>query len=108
MKLSELPVTGEPLIYAGMVAIVLVSTAIIFILTYFKKWGWLWREWLTTLDHKKIGIMYILSALAMLFRAGTDALMMRTQLALPNMNFLYAEHYNEISNTTCRIIVIVY
>src|SRR5699024_3165495 len=106
MKLSELPVTGEPLIYAGMVAIVLVSTAIIFILTYFKKWGWLWREWLTTLDHKKIGIMYILSALAMLFRAGTDALMMRTQLALPNMNFLDAEHYNEIFTTHGTIMIL--
>src|SRR5699024_7786650 len=106
MKLSELLVTGEPLIYAGMVAIVLVSTAIIFILTYFKKWGWLWREWLTTLDHKKIGIMYILSALAMLFRAGTDALMMRTQLALPNMNFLDAEHYNEIFTTHGTIMIL--
>lgn len=106
MKLNELLVTGEPLIYAGMVAITLVSTAIIFILTYFKKWGWLWREWLTTLDHKKIGIMYILSALAMLFRAGTDALMIRTQLAFPNMNFLDAEHYNEIFTTHGTIMIL--
>src|SRR5699024_8330208 len=106
MKLSELLVTGEPLIYAGMVAIVLVSTAIIFILTYFKKWGWLWREWLTTLDHKKIGIMYILIALAMLFRAGTDELMMRTELALPNMNFMDAEHYNEIFTTHGTIMML--
>ncbi|TFJ91782.1 cytochrome aa3 quinol oxidase subunit I [Lentibacillus salicampi] len=105
MGLDEFFVTGEPLIYAGMVAIVLVSGAIIFLLTYFKKWKWLWREWLTSVDHKKIGIMYILSALAMLFRAGTDALMMRTQLAFPDMNFLDAQHYNEIFTTHGTIMI---
>ena len=50
----------SPIIYASMVAIVLVTIAIIVGLTYFKKWGYLWREWLTTVDHKRIGIMYIL------------------------------------------------
>ncbi|SFB22064.1 cytochrome aa3-600 menaquinol oxidase subunit 1 [Lentibacillus halodurans] len=106
MQLDEFFVTGEPLIYAGMVAIVLVTSAIIFLLTYFKKWQWLWREWLTTVDHKKIGIMYILSALAMLFRAGMDALMMRTQLAFPDMNFLNAQHYNEVFTTHGTIMII--
>ncbi|GGF19096.1 quinol oxidase subunit 1 [Halobacillus andaensis] len=106
MQLDEFFVTGEPLIYAGMVSIVLVSAAILFILTYFKKWGWLWREWLTTVDHKKIGIMYILSALAMLFRGGADALMMRTQLAFPNMNFLNAQHYDEIFTTHGTVMII--
>ncbi|UJL45858.1 cytochrome aa3 quinol oxidase subunit I [Virgibacillus sp. NKC19-16] len=106
MQLDEFFVTGEPLIYAGMVGIVLVSSAIIFLLTYFKKWKWLWREWLTTVDHKKIGIMYILSALAMLFRAGADALMMRTQLAFPDMNFLNAQHYDEVFTTHGTIMII--
>ncbi|WP_174613027.1 cytochrome aa3 quinol oxidase subunit I [Virgibacillus ihumii] len=106
MGLDQLLVTGEPLIYAGMVAIALVTSAIIFILTYFKKWTWLWREWLTTVDHKKIGIMYILSALAMLFRGGMDALMMRVQLAFPNMNFLGAQHYDEIFTTHGTVMII--
>ncbi|GGJ88499.1 quinol oxidase subunit 1 [Lentibacillus kapialis] len=106
MQLDEFFVTGEPLIYAGMVAIALVTSAVIFLLTYFKKWGWLWREWLTTVDHKKIGIMYILSALAMLFRGGADALMMRTQLAFPDMNFLDAQHYNEIFTTHGTVMII--
>ncbi|MBY7144629.1 cytochrome aa3 quinol oxidase subunit I [Virgibacillus sp. NKC19-3] len=106
MQLDEFFVTGEPLIYAGMVAIVLVTSAIIFLLTYFKKWKWLWREWLTTVDHKKIGIMYILSALAMLFRAGADALMMRTQLAFPTMNFLGGQHYDEVFTTHGTIMII--
>lgn len=106
MSLDEFFVTGEPLIYAGMVAIVLVTSAIIFLLTYFKRWGWLWREWLTTVDHKKIGIMYILSALAMLFRGGVDALMMRVQLAFPDLNFLNTQHYNEIFTTHGTVMII--
>ena len=51
-------------------------------LTRARKWGWLWREWITTTDHKKIGVMYLVAALLMLFRGGVDALMMRTNLAL--------------------------
>jgi hypothetical protein len=55
MNLSHFFVTGDPMIYGADVSIVLVSVAIIFYLTRFKKWGWLWREWITTVDHKKIG-----------------------------------------------------
>lgn len=106
MHITDILVTGEPLIYAGMVSIVLVSTAVLFLLTYFKKWGWLWREWLTTVDHKKIGIMYILSALAMLFRGGVDALLMRTQLAFPDLNLLNSQHYNEIFTTHGTVMII--
>jgi cytochrome o ubiquinol oxidase subunit 1 len=42
-------------------------------------WGWLWKNYLTTLDHKRIGIMYIVVALVMLVRGFIDALMMRGQ-----------------------------
>ncbi|QQD84718.1 MULTISPECIES: cytochrome aa3 quinol oxidase subunit I [Jeotgalicoccus] len=105
MQLDEFFVTGEPLVYIGMVSIVLVSATIIFVLTYFKKWKWLWNEWLVTVDHKKIGIMYILIALAMFFRAGVDALMMRIQLAFPNMNFLNSQHYNEVFTTHGTIMI---
>ena len=75
-------------------------------LTYFKKWRWLWEEWLTTVDHKRIGIMYLICALLMFFRGGVDALLMRTQLALPDMNFLDAQHYNEIFTTHGTIMII--
>ncbi|WP_027724945.1 cbb3-type cytochrome c oxidase subunit I [Tuberibacillus calidus] len=103
---SNFFVTGEPMIYMSDVAIVLVSLAIIFTLTYFKKWKWLWREWITTVDHKRIGIMYLISALLMLFRGGVDALLMRTQLALPNQHFLDAQHYNEIFTTHGTIMIL--
>lgn len=106
MKWSEFFVTGEPLIYAADVAIVLTIIGIVFVLTYFKKWKWLWDEWLTTVDHKKIGIMYIICAVLMLFRGGVDALLMRAQLTVPNMKFLDAQHYNEIFTTHGTIMIL--
>lgn len=46
-------VTGDPMIYGADVSIALATIGIVFVLTYFKKWGWLWKNWLTTVDHKK-------------------------------------------------------
>lgn len=94
-------------IYASMAAIGLTVIAVIAGLTYFKKWGYLWREWLTTVDHKRIGIMYLLSALLMLFRGGVDAIMMRAQLAVPDNKLLDAQHYNEIF-TTHGVVMILF
>lgn len=99
-------IMGEPMIYASDVLILLVSLGIVFSLTYFKKWGYLWKEWLTTVDHKKIGIMYIIAALLMMFRGGMDAILMRTQLALPNLRFLDPQHYNEIFTTHGTIMIL--
>ena len=76
-------------------------------LTYFKKWGYLWREWLTTVDHKRIGIMYIASALIMFVRGLVDALMLRAQLAVPDNTLLDAQHYNEVF-TTHGVIMILF
>ncbi|MFS0590279.1 cytochrome aa3 quinol oxidase subunit I [Cytobacillus horneckiae] len=97
----------SPAIYASMVAIGLVTIAVIFGLTYFKKWGYLWREWLTTVDHKRLGIMYLISAILMLFRGGADAIMMRAQLAAPENKLLDAQHYNEIF-TTHGVVMILF
>lgn len=104
---SEFFVTGDPLIYGADVSIVLTMIAVVTALTYFKRWKWLWTEWLTTVDHKKIGIMYVIASLLMLFRGGVDALLMRTQLAMPNMEFLSPEHYNAIF-TTHGVIMILF
>lgn len=97
----------SPLIYASMAAIGLSMIAIVVGLTYFKKWGYLWREWLTTVDHKRIGIMYLVSALLMLFRGGVDAVMMRAQLSAPDNKLLDAQHYNEVF-TTHGVIMIIF
>ncbi|MFD2616351.1 cytochrome aa3 quinol oxidase subunit I [Terrilactibacillus laevilacticus] len=98
-------VTGDPMIYGADASIALASIGIVFYLTYFKKWKWLWDEWLTTVDHKKIGIMYIIAAILMLFRGGVDALLMRAQLIIPNNTFLTSQHYNEIFTTHGTIMI---
>lgn len=76
------------------------------LLTYLKRWGWLWSEWLTSTDPKKIGIMYIVLAGLMFFRGGLDALMVWLQQALGAGNmpgilgaahgFLDASHFQQI------------
>jgi len=106
MKLDEFFVTGDPLIYGADVSIALTLIGAIFALTYFKKWKWLWTEWLTTVDHKKLGIMYIIAAVLMLFRGGVDAMLMRAQLTVPDAGFLDANHYNEIFTTHGTIMII--
>lgn len=60
----------------------LAIVAIIIAITYFKRWTWLWKEWITSLDPKKIGIMYIIVAVVMLLRGLADAGMMRVQQAV--------------------------
>ncbi|USK33817.1 cytochrome aa3 quinol oxidase subunit I [Bacillus sp. F19] len=106
MKWDEFIVTGDPMILGAQISILLTSIAVIFVLTYFKKWKWLWTEWITTVDHKKLGIMYIIAAILMLFRGGVDALLMRVQLTLPGSEFLNAQHYNEIFTTHGTIMII--
>ena len=84
------------------IGVAIMSLSVIFVilgLTYFKKWRWLFREWLSSLDHKKIGIMYIVVAVLMLSKAGFDALIMRTQQALSVGNhhgIVSSSHYQQI------------
>ncbi|MEX0881536.1 MAG: cytochrome o ubiquinol oxidase subunit I [Candidatus Saccharimonadales bacterium] len=70
-----------PVTAVGQLSLVLAGIAIVAFLTYKKRWKWLWREWLTSVDPKKIGIMYIITALLMLLRGAADAAMMRAQQA---------------------------
>ena len=66
----------------GAVGMVLGGLGVVAALFYFKKWTWLWRNWLTTVDAKKIGVIYIIVAIIMLLRGVADALMIRAQQAL--------------------------
>jgi cytochrome o ubiquinol oxidase subunit 1 len=81
------------------------SSLVILVITGVLAWvtvkGWLpylWREWITSVDHKRIGIMYILLAMVMLLRGFTDAIMMRSQqaLAFRSPGYLPPEHYDQI------------
>jgi cytochrome o ubiquinol oxidase subunit I len=85
-----------PLIASGMVGLVIIG-----VLAWVTLKGWLpylWREWITSVDHKHIGIMYILLAMVMLLRGFSDAIMMRSQqaLAFQSPGYLPPEHYNQI------------
>jgi cytochrome o ubiquinol oxidase subunit 1 len=84
-------------LFAGAV----VGLIIIGILVYVALKGWLpylWNEWITSVDHKRIGIMYTLLAMVMLLRGFSDAIMMRTQqaIAFRSDGYLPPEHYNQI------------
>jgi len=88
----------QPIVMAasGTVGVVLTS---VMGLIVFKGWlPYLWREWITSVDHKRIGVMYCLLALVMLLRGFTDAIMMRSQqaLAYQSEGFLPPEHYNQV------------
>ncbi|MEO7105936.1 MAG: cytochrome o ubiquinol oxidase subunit I [Rhodoferax sp.] len=89
----------EPILIATFAAVALGGLSILAALTYFKVWGTLWRDWLTSIDHKKIGIMYCVLGLVMLIRGFSDALMMRAQQALAfngSEGFLPPHHYDQL------------
>ena len=103
---SAIPIDQPiPLIAAGVVLL-----AILAMLAWATLKGYmpyLWREWITSVDHKRIGIMYTLLALVMLLRGGTDALMMRTQqaIAFRSDGYLPPEHYNQIFSAHGTIMI---
>lgn len=80
-RLNLQAIPTEPITLGGAISMVVLVIALLGAITYFKRWKWLWKEWLTSLDPKKIGVMYIIVAFVMLLRGGADALMMRTQQA---------------------------
>ncbi|WP_231867693.1 cytochrome o ubiquinol oxidase subunit I [Snodgrassella sp. CFCC 13594] len=89
----------EPIIMVTISAIILGGLAVLAGLTYFKLWGPLWRNWVTTVDHKRIGIMYIFLAIIMLVRGFADAVMMRSQQVLASAGqegFLPPHHYDQV------------
>lgn len=98
LTLDALPL-HEPIIMAAGAFMAIVIAAVFGFLTYKKLWGYIWHEWVCSVDHKKIGIMYILLSTVMLLRGFSDALLMRSQQALAagsSMGYLPPEHYDQI------------
>src|SRR5215469_13335351 len=92
---------------SGAVVILIVLGILIWVIA--KGWGpYLWKEWITSVDHKHIGIMYVLLGLIMLLRGFIDALMMRSQqtLAYHAPGYLPPEHYNQVFSTHGTIMVL--
>ena len=79
---DSLAILHQPILLWTFVVVALLGAGIVGVVSYYRLWGWLWREWFTSVDHKKIGIMYIILGIVMLLRGFSDALMMRLQQAL--------------------------
>jgi cytochrome o ubiquinol oxidase subunit I len=83
----------------AVIMMMLSAFAVVGLITYMKRWRWLWDEWLTTVDPKRIGVMYILVALTMFFKGFADALMMRLQQMLSvgdAHGFISPDHFQEV------------
>jgi cytochrome o ubiquinol oxidase subunit I len=98
----------NPIVMAATAFMALVVFFIIATITHYRKWDYLWREWLTSVDHKRIGIMYIVLALVMLLRGFVDALMMRAQQAMAvgaDLGYLPPHHYDQIFSAHGTIMI---
>lgn len=98
-RLNELALKHDWIEYAAGVSMILGGIVILALITYHKKWKWLWKEYITSVDHKKIGIMYLVVSFVMLVKGFIDALMMRAQQAFScgdSFGYLGAEHFQQI------------
>ena len=99
---------NEPIDMAASVMMILVVAAILAWITIRGYWPYLWREWLTSVDHKRIGVMYCVLALVMLLRGFADALLMRSQQAVAAgtaQGYLPPEHYDQIFSAHGTIMI---
>ncbi|MFK2932385.1 cytochrome o ubiquinol oxidase subunit I [Dyella agri] len=107
LTLSAIPF-DQPIVMVTCSVLIVGILAILALITWKRKWTWLWTEWITTVDHKRIGIMYTLLAAVMLLRGFSDAIMMRSQQALASGNahgFLPPEHYDQVFSAHGTIMI---
>ena len=89
----------EPILVMTFIGVALGGAVLMGAITWYGQWGYLWREWFTSIDHKKIGIMYVVLAIVMLLRGFADAVMMITQKALAvgaSEGYLPPHHYDQV------------
>ncbi|MGH7241715.1 MAG: cbb3-type cytochrome c oxidase subunit I, partial [Candidatus Saccharimonadales bacterium] len=107
-KLSWSYVPHDAITVGGALSFVFGGLAVVAGLTYFKKWQWLWKNWLTSLDAKRIGVMYIVVAAIMLLRGLGDALLLRTQQATSvgaSHGILDSSHFQQIFSAHGTIMI---
>ncbi|MES2175320.1 MAG: cytochrome o ubiquinol oxidase subunit I [Pseudomonadota bacterium] len=95
---SSLPL-HEPIVVGTFLMVMLGGLVVVAGITKYKLWGMLWNDWFTTVDHKRIGIMYMILGLIMFVRGFADAVMMRLQQAMAfngSEGYLNAHHYDQI------------
>ena len=106
LSLDALP--HEPIVLGGAISMGVVALLVVCLLFYFKRWKWLYKEWLTSLDPKKIGVMYIIVAVLMLIRGVADAGMMRVQQILSvgdAQGILTSEHFQQVFSAHGTIMI---
>ncbi len=99
---------NEPIPLAAGLFVVFTILGVLGLITWLRAWPYLWREWITSVDHKRIGVMYVLLALVMLVRGFIDAIMMRSQQALAygqSQGYLPPEHYDQIFSAHGTIMI---
>ncbi|RAP58423.1 cytochrome o ubiquinol oxidase subunit I [Oleiagrimonas sp. MCCC 1A03011] len=98
LSLDSLPLHNM-IVVVTFIVVATGGAALLGFITWKRQWGYLWTEWFTSVDHKKLGIMYMILATVMLFRGFADAIMMRAQQAIAfgdNMGYLPPHHYDQI------------
>lgn len=98
LSLQALPL-DKPIVMAAVIFMLLVVAVVVVMITRHRAWRPLWQDWLTSVDHKRIGVMYIVLALVMLARGFVDAIMMRTQQAMAlgaDSGYLPPDHFDQI------------
>jgi cytochrome o ubiquinol oxidase subunit 1 len=98
----------QPIVMVATALMVLTIAAVLGWTGFKGYWPYLWREWITSIDHKRIGVMYIVLALLMLLRGFTDAIMMRAQQAVAAggaQGYLPPEHFDQIFSAHGTIMI---
>jgi cytochrome o ubiquinol oxidase subunit I len=98
----------QPIVMAASAGMVAVVVLILGWITLKGHWPYLWREWITSVDHKRIGVMYIVLALIMLLRGFADAIMMRSQQAMAAggaQGYLPPEHFDQVFSAHGTIMI---
>lgn len=107
LSFADIPL-DVPILVGTFLGVAIAGIAVLGLITYFGKWGYLWKEWLTSVDHKRLAVMYVVVALLALVRGFADAIMMRTQLALAyagNPGYLPPHHYDQIFSAHGTIMI---
>ncbi|MEZ2328972.1 cytochrome o ubiquinol oxidase subunit I [Mesorhizobium sp. RCC_202] len=97
----------QPIPLGAALGVFLAAAAVLGWITVKGYWPYLWNEWISSVDHKRIGVMYIVLAMLMLLRGFIDAIMMRTQqvLAIHGPGYLPPEHYDQIFSAHGTIMI---
>ncbi|MFV0279317.1 MAG: cbb3-type cytochrome c oxidase subunit I, partial [Rhodoblastus sp.] len=98
LTLEKLPL-DVPIVMGTFIVVAIIGLCILVAITWFRLWGYLWREWLTSVDHKRIGVMYMILGLIMFLRGFADAIMMRLQQLMEfngSLGYLPPEYYDQI------------